>query len=254
MNFLPKNRVLILIVFGVVIIALLIGTIFWISSRKSIYFVVVEQDHSIKIDDPVIAETLEIGKVTELISSGAKLGKAILKLAIDKEINIPDKSYIEISRIQSYTKSPLEIKFVSSADYFQINDTIPLKSLTIEPGKTDSTLTVNQKSSTDSVSVKTDTKINIPKKKPADIEFFVQILTSEKELALKSKKFKGIEDVKMYKEAGICKYYVGKDLTIEGSIRLCEDLKNKGFADAFVIALKDYQRIPVKQALQLLEK
>jgi hypothetical protein len=232
----------------------LICTKLRIFSRQNFYFAIIEQHIDINVDNPVFAETLEIGKVADIITPGAITNKLILKLAIDNEINIPDESYLEIEKDQSITKQKIKIQFVSSNDYFQNNDTIPVKSFIIEPIKTDSLFTAIQKSPADTSVVKKAARSDTPKNKQADVKFFVQILTSEKELALNSKKFKGIEEVMMYEDTGIYKYYVGKDLTFEGSIQLCDDLKNKGFTDAFVIALKNNQRISVKQALQILEK
>lgn len=240
--------------FVIAIVIILIGTKFRIFSRQDYYFAIIGQEVEINVDNPIFAENLEIGKVANIIVPIGNTYKLILKLAIDKGINIPDESYLEIEKDQSMTEKKIKIQFVSSNDYFQDNDTIPVKSFFIEPIKTDSLFIAVQKSPTDTSMVKKSARNDAPNNKQADVEFFVQILTSEKELSLNSKKFKGINKVMMYEDAGIYKYYVGKELTFKSSIQLCEDLKSKGFSDAFVIALKNNQRISVKQALQILEK
>ena len=254
MDFIRNHRVVILIVFVIAIVIILISTKFRIFSRQYFYFAIIEQDVEIDVDNPIFAENLEIGKVADIIASDRSTNKMILKLAIDKEINIPDESYLEIEKDRTINERMIKIQFVSSNDYFQNNDTIQVKSLFIEPIKTDSLFISVQKSPADTSMVKTAPGSDMSDKKKTDVKFFIQILTSEKELALNSKKFKGIEEIMMYEDAGIYKYYVGKNLTFKSSIQLCDDLKSKGFTDAFVIALKKNQRISVKQALQILEK
>lgn len=77
------------------------------------------------------------------------------------------------------------------------------------------------------------------------VRFKVQILSSDKKLALDSDKFKGVEDVWEYQVNGIYKYTAGSYTEQGPAVKLQNELRKKGFSDAFVVAFRDGKRIPL---------
>jgi N-acetylmuramoyl-L-alanine amidase len=86
------------------------------------------------------------------------------------------------------------------------------------------------------------------------IFFMVQIETSEKKIPLTSSKFKGL-DVFEYKQDNFYKYAVGKFENNFNDANLYKnDMREKGFQHAFVIAFKNGERINLDKALKELKK
>lgn len=77
------------------------------------------------------------------------------------------------------------------------------------------------------------------------VRFKVQILSSDKKLALDSERFKGLDDVWEYQLNGIYKYTAGSYTEQGPAIKLQNELRKKGFSDAFVVAFRDGKRIPL---------
>jgi N-acetylmuramoyl-L-alanine amidase len=79
------------------------------------------------------------------------------------------------------------------------------------------------------------------------IIYKVQIASSDKRIPLNSDKFKGVENPGEYEDKGIYKYTSGEFTKQEDAVRLQSLLrKNSAFKDAFVIALQDGKRVPLK--------
>jgi N-acetylmuramoyl-L-alanine amidase len=88
-----------------------------------------------------------------------------------------------------------------------------------------------------------------------EIFFRVQFLSSKKRIPLKSKKFDGIKDVNEYKQDGYYKYTSGNKTDLDAAIKLQETLREKKkYKDAFIIAIKDGQRISMKDAMDWIKK
>jgi N-acetylmuramoyl-L-alanine amidase len=86
------------------------------------------------------------------------------------------------------------------------------------------------------------------------ITFMVQIETSDKKIPLTSSKFKGLE-VFEYKQDNFFKYAVGKfDNNFTDANQYKNDLREKGFQHAFVIAFKNGERINLDKALKEIKK
>jgi N-acetylmuramoyl-L-alanine amidase len=85
-----------------------------------------------------------------------------------------------------------------------------------------------------------------------DIIFKVQALSSKNPLGSNSPKFKGLKNVWEYKDGGLYKYTIGNQRDIRSASVLKSELRKKGFSDAFVVAFKNGKRIPVKEALILM--
>jgi len=222
-------------------------------NSDNLYFTVVSRNLKVEKNEPVFADNTLIGKVitaTALISDPSKV---LLTLSIDKSINIPFKSYVESKDDKNANESGLSVRLIASSGFYKKNDTIPFIKIESEPVV--SKFIAVEKPDTISVNSMAEKKVPdvISETNHAEIGFFVQILTSNIKLPVDSKKFKELKNVKMYVEKGLFKYYVGRNLTLDQSVQLCEKMKSAGFTDAFVIALKGHERITVNKALQLLK-
>lgn len=88
--------------------------------------------------------------------------------------------------------------------------------------------------------------------KNQEIIFKVQIISSSTRLAANFPQFKDIEHVWEYKDNGLYKYTVGNQIDLNSASALQSKFRSKGFSGAFVVAFKNGKRIPVKEALKLL--
>ena len=84
------------------------------------------------------------------------------------------------------------------------------------------------------------------------IIFKVQIIASSTRLATNSPQFKGLKNVWEYKDNGLYKYTVGNQKDLKSAYALQSEFRRKGFVGAFVVAFKNGKRIPVREALRLL--
>lgn len=86
------------------------------------------------------------------------------------------------------------------------------------------------------------------------VTYRVQFLTSEKELKEGSKDFKGVTDYQVYKQDGVFRYTIGNETTITKAKTIQNDMRKKGFKDAFVIAFYNGKRISLQEARELQEQ
>lgn len=85
------------------------------------------------------------------------------------------------------------------------------------------------------------------KNSSSPIVYKVQVASSDKKISLDSEKFKGLEKPGEYEDKGIYKYTAGEFTKQEEAVRLQSQLrKNPTFKDAFVIAMQDGKRVPLK--------
>jgi N-acetylmuramoyl-L-alanine amidase len=89
-------------------------------------------------------------------------------------------------------------------------------------------------------------------KKNQKIIFKVQILSSSTRLKTNSPQLKDLKNVWEYKDKGIYKYTVGNQLDLKSASALQLEFRRKGFKEAFVVAFKNGKRIPMREALKLL--
>ena len=88
--------------------------------------------------------------------------------------------------------------------------------------------------------------------KHQEIIFKVQIISSSTRFAKNSPQFKGLKDIWEYKDNGLYKYTVGNQKDLKSASSLQSEFRRKGFSGAFVVAFKNEKRIPVREALRLL--
>ncbi len=79
-----------------------------------------------------------------------------------------------------------------------------------------------------------------------DIVYKVQLMSSDKKIPLTSEKFKDVSQPGEYTEKGIFKYTGGNFKTKQEAVKLQNELRKKGFKEAFVIAMQGEKRIPLK--------
>ncbi|HAY40503.1 MAG TPA: hypothetical protein DCY53_14950 [Desulfobacteraceae bacterium] len=89
-------------------------------------------------------------------------------------------------------------------------------------------------------------------KKNQEIIFKIQIISSSTRLATNSPQFKDLKNVWEYKDNGLYKYTVGNQTDLKLASTLQSEFRRKGFNGAFVVAFKNGKRIPVREALKLL--
>ena len=78
------------------------------------------------------------------------------------------------------------------------------------------------------------------------VVYKVQLLSSDKKIALTSDMFKNIEKPGEYFDNGIYKYTAGEFLNQNDAKEFQTQLRKKGFKDAFVISMQDNKRITLK--------
>jgi len=108
--------------------------------------------------------------------------------------------------------------------------------------------------------------VTLPKDKPVEetnetiktdtdaIVFRVQFMTSSSRISTNSEKFSGIGKVSVVEQNGMYKYMAGNEKDYDKANALQNELRTKGYKDAFMVAFQGNRRIPVKEALDILQK
>jgi N-acetylmuramoyl-L-alanine amidase len=87
---------------------------------------------------------------------------------------------------------------------------------------------------------------------PDAVRFMVQFMAVPDKIALTDKRFKDIPKVNRYYEGGLWKYTAGSESDLQSAKDILASLKSK-YPDAFVIAFKGDQKIPVSEAVKLVK-
>jgi N-acetylmuramoyl-L-alanine amidase len=83
--------------------------------------------------------------------------------------------------------------------------------------------------------------------------FKVQLLASDRKLKANDRQLKGVSGVDSYKEGGLWKYTVGASPEYSDIKKLKSQLAEK-FPQAFIVAFRGTEKIPVAEALKELKK
>jgi N-acetylmuramoyl-L-alanine amidase len=82
-----------------------------------------------------------------------------------------------------------------------------------------------------------------PKAPSLEVVYKVQFLSSASALPLNAKQFSGIANIGEYVDKGTYKYTSGEFADRATAAKACTEIRNKGFKDAFVIAMQNGKRI-----------
>jgi len=136
----------------------------------------------------------------------------------------------------------------------QLNETIRKTKTLKEEHKTKGDVFVQAKSNKDFSKIKINSEVcnTDSDTKNQEIIFKVQIISSSTRLATNSPQFKGLKNVWEYKDNGLYKYTVGNQKDLKAASALQSKFRRKGFGEAFVVTFKNGKRIPVREALRLL--
>ena len=84
---------------------------------------------------------------------------------------------------------------------------------------------------------------------PEDKVFYrIQFASYKKEKTLDFRKFRGLEEIKMYEHNGLFKYTTGNKTNLDDAIALKQKLKKQGYSDIFIVAFYQEQRISIDEA------
>lgn len=83
------------------------------------------------------------------------------------------------------------------------------------------------------------------------VSFRIQLLTSVNRYSSNDTRFKGLK-TQHYQQDNLYKYTTGNYASLEKALNDLENIKNKGFNDAFIVAFNHNQRISIKDAVELM--
>ena len=87
---------------------------------------------------------------------------------------------------------------------------------------------------------------------PDGVRFVVQFMALPEKIALTDKRLKNIPDVNCYYEGGLWKYTAGNEKNLQSAKQILQEIKGR-YPDAFVIAFKGENKIPVSEAVKLVK-
>ena len=94
-------------------------------------------------------------------------------------------------------------------------------------------------------------KADAPVVVASGVRFKVQITTSAKQIKIDPKNFNGLDGVQEHTGAGMFKYTLGDEGTLDGARKVQELCREKGFSGAFIVAFRDGARIDLQEAVKL---
>jgi len=188
--------------------------------------------------------------------------KPIEKGVAQKE-KVDDDKYTEIEIKKTDSVIPAEKATIEKKDTMvsakSIADKFKKESETKGNKANETKTTTNQKQTSlrtdgeeNKVVVKTDKNDLVIAAKKDEVVFKVQFASSDVALNLKQEKFSAITDADFYKAGNVLKYTSGKFVTVKDAVAHQTLLREKGFKDCFIIAVKNGQRIDIAEAKRLL--
>lgn len=94
----------------------------------------------------------------------------------------------------------------------------------------------------------------VKKLEPSTVIYYrVQFASYNKEKSIDFRKFRGLDDIRMYFHDGQFKYTTGNEETIEKANLIKQGLIEGGFKDVFIVAFHNEERISLEDARQLVE-
>jgi N-acetylmuramoyl-L-alanine amidase len=96
-----------------------------------------------------------------------------------------------------------------------------------------------------------EAKLAPPPASDSGVRFKVQIVTSSKAIPIKPVHFNGLDGVEEHRGAGLFKYTVGNEPTLDAARSVQQRAKAAGYDGAFIVAFRDGQRIELQEAVNL---
>ncbi len=84
-----------------------------------------------------------------------------------------------------------------------------------------------------------------------EVEFKVQVASGKNKIATKSYNFKGLKNIERVKVGSYYKYYYGNSTSYNLVKKALSLAKSKGYKSAFIVAIKNGQKISVQEALKM---
>ncbi len=134
----------------------------------------------------------------------------------------------------------------------QLNEIIRKTKFLEEGHKTKGDVVIQTKSNKDFSKINSEAGNTDLDTKNQEIIFKVQIISSSTRLATNSPQFKDLKNVWEYKDNGLYKYTAGNHKDLKSASALQSEFRRKGFSGAFVVAFKNRKRMPMREALRLL--
>ena len=88
---------------------------------------------------------------------------------------------------------------------------------------------------------------------PDQVVFSIQVASSKSKIPTDPSSFKGHKDVRILTDGRWYKYLIGKDISYHDALEKCNAIK-ADYPDAFVVASKNDKLVPLKDALQEINK
>ena len=89
--------------------------------------------------------------------------------------------------------------------------------------------------------------------KPDQVIFSIQVASSKKMISTDPSSFKGYKGVRILSDGRWYKYLIGSDISYHTALEKCNEIK-ADYPDAFVVASKNDKLVPLKDALQEINK
>jgi N-acetylmuramoyl-L-alanine amidase len=96
---------------------------------------------------------------------------------------------------------------------------------------------------------RSDTTSTVPAP-TGSVWFSVQLVSSDKQLSPSDPRFKDVRDVREDKVGSVFKYCYGRTSSYREAVAFQSKMRSSGFKDAFLVAYRNKERIPVQEALQ----
>lgn len=84
-----------------------------------------------------------------------------------------------------------------------------------------------------------------------NIIYRIQFFTSEDKIETNNKKFQGLEKIWLYQDNNRWKYTSGEFDDYQNAVKLQNEIRNKGYKDAFIVCFKENFRISLNEARKL---
>ncbi|MBW2238993.1 MAG: hypothetical protein JRF39_08145 [Deltaproteobacteria bacterium] len=182
-------------------------------------------------------------KLNNAIAKNDAANKSVPKLQAELESDRKENDKLSKQKNETIRKTKAKDEF-----------NLALRSKLVEEHKTKGDVVVQAKPNKGFYRIKTNSAVGNTDSdtKNQEIIFKVQIISSSTRLATNSPQFKGLKNVWEYKDNGLFKYTVGNQKDFKSASALQSEFRRKGFSGAFVVTFKNGKRIPVREALRLL--